>query len=55
MLLNAAILLKYMENILLWKIAANLGTRWGLSLRFYLRWVDYIDFPVGDYVTCNRN
>lgn len=25
-----------MENILLWKMAANLGTRWGMSLRFIL-------------------
>lgn len=27
----------------------------GHEFAFYFRWVDYTDFPVGDYVTCNGN
>lgn len=34
---------------------SQFGPPVGLEFAFSPNWVDYIDFPVRDYVTCNRN
>lgn len=39
----------------LWKTDGQFGHPAEHEFAFQLNWINYIDFPVGDYVTCNHN